>query len=634
MMSDFTIKVERSAKRPGVALLHTDNELILSGMKGLLDGKKKRGNNTIEFPENAALLLFKHPGFKYIEWECSYYEDMVALRSTMRANVEMIKRYKDLYASNSLIFDYDLHPNSFSPMNHQIALYHIINDCYISAILAEPGTGKTAPYLWAIDNLIKTGEVKKALIITLSTLKENVIEEASKITPDLKMVNLYNTSKDKYGQTRIYRILNKTFIDDKKNKDYDVYVANYESVRMFKDDFDDGYFDMVILDEAHRIGNYQSLQTKAIIDKFENVPRKHILTGTLHGNNVMSFFMPFRFLGPFTTKFAKFQRFREEVMWAVDDKKRIWRPKVGAVDIVQNTVKPFSIYFSKRDAIKDLPEKLVKDVFFDIGNDQRKAFNELKKDFVTFLERPECKDCNGKDSCLLINKNDDTNLLEEDLEIDCQFAEYMIDSALVLIRKLQQITKGYVVDTKYQIDDNGKKRDVSETIYFKSNPLLDTISDLVSTIPDDKKIIIWCVELRAARLIIDRLSKEHSNSIITGFGSDDVFKKVDEFKNSSKRIFIANPGKAGVGLNIQFATYHITAFIDYSYIKYDQMISRTHRKGLDEPLTIYRPIAKNTADANVIKTLDYKEKLSESLSEASKPVMTKINDIKMILSGL
>ena len=127
-------------------------------------------------------------------------------------------------------------------------MFNVLARLEAGALLADPGTCKTGAYLWGIDYRIQNKDIKKCLIITLSHLKDNVMSEMKKQTPSLRGVVLD-------GKKQSDCVINHKYKHSKKNADYDVYIANYESMFSLVDIIPDDYFQMVILDEAHRIGS-------------------------------------------------------------------------------------------------------------------------------------------------------------------------------------------------------------------------------------------------------------------------------------------------------------------------------------------------------------------------------------------
>ena len=574
-------------------LIGCDDIALLEAMQGTMDGNKVRMLNQIIVPIRSGPKIFRFD--KYADLDNNVKNRILKISSEIKNRKNNIKLIKRDYNKNNINFDYDV-KGKYAPLEHQKTIYHAIIKNKIASIIAEAGTCKTAPYLWAIDKRIKDGKIKRSLIITLSHLKDNILEEMDIQTPNLKGINLSG------GVSRCDKILNKKFKSKKKNIDYDVYISNYESMFRLKDLFKDNFFQMVILDEAHRIGSPRSRQTKSILDKFENIKYKAIVTGSLVSNNSLSFFMPFRFLGPDTVPEANYYSFRQRFQTPVDPDNRIWVDLSGTKEIVKNIINNISIYFSKEGCI-DLPEKIYKKNYYILNSEQKKYYDQIKNDLIVEIENM-CANCDLNKTC---DKKSCNN-------------EIAIKTALVSVVKLSQICCGFFINTKYEVDINGKEKNISNTITFNDNPKLDLLMNVINDIKHDDKIIIWSNFTNSIKIIKNRIEKAYGkNSCLTVYGDADAYKQVNNFKNdNNKRFFIANPTKASTGLNIQFSNYQIFFSNNYSYIQRDQAESRQHRQGQKNNVTIIDLMSKGRIDEIIFKTLMSKKDLSLNLTSLAK----------------
>jgi SNF2 family DNA or RNA helicase len=510
----------------------------------------------------------------------------------VRKREEVIDKIKKSYPNTK--FNYEYKGKYPEVMPHQKVMYNMICCADVCSIISDPGTCKTGPYLWAIDKRIQRGEVKKALVITLSQLKENVLEEMSVQVPHLKAVVLQNVEQAS-------KVLNKSYKKKHLNLDYDVYIANYESMFRVVDMIHDGYFDMVVLDEAHKVGSHSSRQTQSILDAFEAVKYKAILTGTLHANDEMSFFMPFRFLGPDTVCPASFNGFRQKWMYPVDPKRYVWKPSGGMRYEVARTVGKLSVMFKKEDCI-NLPGLITETIHGRMEGDQKEFYDEFKKNLVAKID-DMCNKCSKQICC--------DGLCDDEIEAK---------NILVLSSKLLQVTSGFFTNTRYEVDEKGVEKNVSPIIFFKSNPKLELLKSTIENIPKDRKIIIWSVHVPAIHIIEKELISIYGkDAVMTCYGDQNAFEQVRVFReNANKRFMIANQKKMGVGLNIQFSSYSIFYAINYSYVTYEQALGRQDRMGQKDVVTAFNLCLKGSVDEAVYKAMDTKEDLGVSLSRFAK----------------
>jgi len=575
-------------------LIGCSDKDLLSLMKGRMDGFKVRLNNQIIIPIKSGPKIYHYRNYG-IQWGTGTKDivDSVIRSTTKRAQI--VEKIKSQYGKE-IKFDYHYKGIYDDAMEHQKIMFNIMAYCDVSAIMADPGTCKTGPYLWAIDKRMQRGQVKKTLVITLSNLKENIPPEIEKQAPHLTSVILK-------GRERSDKILNKKFKIKKKNMDYDIYIASYESMYTLVELFDDDYFDMVVLDEAHRIGSPRSRQTKEIVAKFEGTKYKAIITGSLHANNEMSFFMPTRFLGPDLLPFAKFVAFQDQYMYSVDPDQRIWRPKAGTKTFVKQLTGKLGVAFTKDECL-DLPPLIKKVAVSAMTGDQLKFHTSMRENLLVEVED------------MILKSNDPNHAIGGEDKVLTVSAEG------VMRRKLQQIESGFYIDTRSKITETGREISDNKIITFQSNPKLDLLMQELSTIPSGKQIIIWAsytylVE-EAARRIDKACGKK---SYLTCYGNQVAFDQVELFRKSGRPYMIANQAKMGTGLNIQFSSYQMFLSSSESYLQRDQAISRQHRKGQEESVTV-TDLVGGMMDRAVLKKLDAKEDLQFTLSELARVFKT------------
>jgi SNF2 family DNA or RNA helicase len=558
----------------------------LAIIQAVTDGRKVRGNNQIIIHKKAAVNLIR------IFNDIQYQDTQLIVKHACELYTVRIDNMKMIKKSDGTKFNYDYKGIYPEVMKHQKIMYNAIMYTDCCALLADPGTCKTGPYIWAIDRRIKDGKIKRCLIITLSSLKENVLREISIQAPHLKAVTLYD-------KATADKIINKKYKIKKYNQDYDVYIANYESMFSLVEIFDNDFFDMVICDEAHRIGSPQARQTKSIIDKFENVKYKYIISGTLNANNLMSFFMPFRFLGADTIPVSNYNSYRAQHMFTVDPDGYVWKPiSKNDIQYTSKIIGLISLSFKKEECI-DLPPLIREYMYCTMCGEQRKVYEDLKNEFLAIID-DMCKKCDRFNNC----------------NMQCQ-GELTAKNALVLTRKLQQVASGYYINTRFLINEDGSEIDMRNIIYFEYNAKLQLLLEVMGTIPDERKTIIWSYSIPALEIIKKNVEREFGDeSCLTCYGNQDAFKQINAFRENEKiNWLIGNPAKMGSGHNIQFSNFQIFFDNSFSYIMKDQAESRQHRQGQKEKVTVIELITRDTIDERVVRVIDDKKDLSLTLSQ-------------------
>lgn len=514
-------------------------------------------------------------------------------------DVDLVKKSMETGCDDGIHFDYE-YKGKYTPLSHQKIMYNMMAYCDAAALLSDPGTCKTGPYLWAADKRIQKGQVKKVLIITMASLVENIRPEVEVQVPHLSCCELRG------GLERCDKIINKKFKIAKKNQDYDIYVASYDSMRSLVDVIPDNYFQMVILDEAHKIGSPNSQQTNKIIEKFMNVKYKYIATGTLNSNNLMSFFMPYKFLGDYLIPISNYEAFRGYYMRAVDQDRHIWVERKGAREVVSKIISRVAVTFKKEDCI-ELPELINETVNVELKGDQKRVYDSIESDMFAYID-DMCEMCESKETC---DRNKCNN-------------EVAIEHVLTTFIKLRQITSGFYKNIVKTENPDGTEDIQENVIVFDKNVKENALMDYLDLFDENKKIIIWCSFIRSVESVSGRLrSKYGENSVITCSESDNAFRKSEQFRDTKARFFVGTKG--GVGLNMQYSNYMVFYEKDYSLVKREQYIGRQHRKGQECIVTAIDLNCLNTIDQVITRALHRKEQLASELA-----VMSRVAKLKKI----
>jgi SNF2 family DNA or RNA helicase len=562
---------------------------LLEVIKNQTDGWKVRGLNQIYLPVKSGpkILNFMNYG---IEYGSEAEETIQSVVFNTQKRIENIKKIKSQYGKE-IKFDYDV-KGIYKPLEHQKIMFNMIVYNSAAAILADPGTCKTASYLWAIDKRIQKGQIKKCLVITLNNLKKNIFAEAKIQVPHLKYAIL-----DNKAQTD--KILNKGFKNDKKNLDYHIYISNYESIYGLCDLFDDQYFDMVILDEAHRIGSYRSRQTKSIITKFENTKYKYIVTGTLNANNTLSFFMPFRFLGSDTIPYASFYEFRRKFFYPVDPNQFIWHETSGTRETVKEIINNISVFFDKDECL-DLPEVVFEKYGCEITGEQKQVYEDMRKNLIAVIDNM-CSKCDKKGKC--------DQLCDQTISTK---------NALTSLTKLQQIACGFYMNTTIKVNDDGSEETNRNIIDLDNNAKLKLLIETIGNIPENKKVIIWSTFIHSIDIISQAIENAGYGASLKVYKDEDAYEQIRKFETSNIRWLIANQTKAAAGQNIQFSNYQIFHCCNFSYIQRKQALGRQIREGQKNKVTVIDLHCINTIDDYVYEILKSKEEMSDDLVSVAK----------------
>jgi SNF2 family DNA or RNA helicase len=256
-------------------------------------------------------------------------------------------------------------PGQYIPYDHQKETAAFLTLQQRGLVLNEIGTGKTASALWAADYLIKTGHVKKVLILSpLSTLERVWGDGIFTGLVHRKFVVLHGSAE------RRLKLL---------KTEADFYIVNHDGFPIVAPHCH-GMFDLVIVDEAAVLRN-PSTQRFKIFRRWADINaqvRMWLMTGTPTPNDPTDAWALAKLVNsPNCT--STYTAFREQVMMKIGQWKSVPRPE--SVEIVKHILQPAVRY--TREECFDLPETIVQTRKVELTSEQKKHYTQMLKNFVT-----------------------------------------------------------------------------------------------------------------------------------------------------------------------------------------------------------------------------------------------------------
>ncbi len=405
------------------------------------------------------------------------------------------------------------------------------------AIFADTGLGKTVMGLEIANNFNKT-----LIICPLSIIKTAWIDDCNKFYPDKKIVSLWNKSK----KERI-KVL---------NEEADIYVINFEGVKLIYNELILKGFDCCIVDESSKMRNLKSQITTTLLKLKENIKHRYILSGCPTPNHNSEIFPQMKFINEdifginyygFLAKYFSQDMQNPHRWYQTDENKEKYFERLRE----QST-------FIKKDDCVDLPEKTFMTRRFDLNKDQQIAYDNMVNDI--------------KDNINVWSKFEFTAKL----------------------MKLRQITSGFVI---------GRDNSITEIKNNKEIELENILNEL-----GDKQVIIWCQFNHE----INMLSKKFNGTGLTS-KSNNRDKIIDDFKNGKiKRLFV-HPKLLGMGVTFTNCNYNIYYSLSFSYEEFKQSQDRIHRIGQANKCTYIIMQANNTIDNNIYSCLCKKKSAVDEL---------------------
>lgn len=353
-----------------------------------IHAKIKFGEFEIPFKELRKLILKKKVEFKLPNGEIAIipevwltkYADLFALSETEGKNEKTVLRkhhlnlVKELEEGNlakvhlsdklrSLsnfngIRNYDLPDGFIGELRpYQKAGYNwlrFLNEYKLGGCLADDmGLGKTVQALTLLKSEKEEGRGTSLLIMPTS-LVYNWEMEASKFTPNLKVLTYTGTLRNK---------------DIKRFENYDLVLTSYGITRLDVELLKNYYFNYIILDESQVIKNPTSNIAKAV----KELKSRHrlVLTGTPIENTTLDLWSQMNFINPGLLGPQAY--FRNEFQHPIEKKGDEGRSKK-----LHAIIKPFILRRHKSQVATELPEKVENIQYSSMTPDQEAKYEEVK----------------------------------------------------------------------------------------------------------------------------------------------------------------------------------------------------------------------------------------------------------------
>lgn len=260
-------------------------------------------------------------------------------------------------------------PGRFQPYAHQIEMCEFLTMHRRCFNLSEMGTMKTNASLWAADWLMKTGRVRKALIMSpLSTLESVWANDIFDTLPHRSCAVLHGALAKRLKYLGI---------------DADFYILNHDAIKI--DDLRDAIskrpdIDLLIIDEASKFRNASSGNYKALVKLLKARPdmRLWLMTGTPCPNAPTDAWALARLVSPERVpQYAG--AFQRETMMKVSNFR--WVARHDAYEKAYRAMQP-AIRFKKKDCIS-LPPVTTRNLGCGLTKAQVEVVKQLKEHMTT-----------------------------------------------------------------------------------------------------------------------------------------------------------------------------------------------------------------------------------------------------------
>lgn len=232
-----------------------------------------------------------------------------------------------------------------------------------------------------------------------------------------------------------------------------------------------------------------------------------------------------------------------------------------ALDELHAMIQPLSTRLTKEQAGLNLPPKLYKRLVFELAPEQRRIYDQLRKEYMVELE-----------------------------------GGVLITAPLAMVRilRLQQVACGYLPNPD---DPEG------EPLYSPKgpNPRLEAFRDWKEDIQE--QAIIWCRFTRDVDLITRELGPASCVRYDGKVNEKERIKALDLFTKKQRQFCVAKAASMGMGLTLVNSAISFYYSNTFSLLERLQSEDRQHRPGQHNPVTYFDLVAEGTVDIKILKSL-------------------------------
>ncbi|UCG53578.1 MAG: DEAD/DEAH box helicase [Candidatus Latescibacterota bacterium] len=350
-----------------------------------------------------------------------------------------------------------------------------------------------------------------------------------------------------------------------------VVVTNYEatravsSYREMHDAIKRTAWDLLVLDEIHRIKAPGGMDSRFFDSLADMIPCRLGLTGTSLGEGPMDAYGQFRFLDRsiFGTSFVRF-RGRYAIMGGFEGKKVVDYQNEGEFAERFGSI----TYEVRAEDVLDLPDEHHVEREVELSEATQKHYSEMDEEFTTWV---------GEDG-----------------------GDVSVQNAMSRIGKLQEITGGFVRDPD------------TKRVHRLGSEKAEELGDVLDDLRPDEPLLVCCrfrPDLDIVREIVEKKGRTYSELS----GKADQSEGWMDGKTDVLGVQI-DAGKEGIDLTR--ARYCVIYSMSYSRTAYAQFLRRIRRpRQKSKTVTFIHLVASGTVDKRVYRALLRKTSVVESILE-------------------
>ncbi|MDD2979765.1 MAG: DEAD/DEAH box helicase [Hespellia sp.] len=399
---------------------------------------------------------------------------------------------------------------------------------------------------------------RQALIVCPASLVYNWMDEFARFAPSIRAAMVIGTAAER-----------KLILDDAKQErgKIQVLITSYDLLKRDLEEYDDMKFLCQVVDEAQYIKNHGTQAAKSV--KMIEAGFKIALTGTPIENRLSELWSIFDYVMP--GFLSTYQKFKEEYEIPI-----VQNQNNDSLRRLQKMIRPFILRRLKGEVLKDLPDKLEKNMFAKLSGEQQEIYQAHVQRLRLSLENQSDEEFKG-------NK----------LQI------------LAELTKLRQICCNPAL-----IFDNYKKESAKEEVCLEL---------IKAAIDGGHKILLFSQFTTMLGRLTERLKKEGISYFVLTGATPKIqrARMVSEFQEDDTSVFCISLKAGGTGLNLTAADIVIHYDPWWNVAVQNQATDRVHRIGQKNQVTVYKVIAKDTIEEQIVKLQEKKQELADQILSGS-----------------
>lgn len=461
----------------------------------------------------------------------------------------------------------------------------------------EMGTGKTVIACYGLKHI----HANRVIVVCPNSVKwswvDHLKEWANK--DNIAVVDSSLTEKQARAMTDTI-IRGKVDTRDEKlaklcKKDKVTLVTNFAQLRIHKRILSSYDWDVVVIDEAHRIKNRKAGQTKAAVSVCNRSSYTWMLTGTPVRNKLMDVWQLLNICDPH--RFKGYWNFINYHFDTIQTRFGVEILGLKNPDEFNAMLSQYMFTKTKEEALPDLPEKIYKDIRIPMHNRQEQVYRQMEQEF-----------------CIEVTKQ-----IEKGGELEDVLLAGTVAVQLIRLRQLC-LSPAILGSVPYSAK-------------------LDALEDLIMDMREQQeKFIIYTCFRSFIPYVLEILNKNKLpyGTIMGGQSSRDRMQVQRGLAEGKIQSIVGTIQSMGEGMNLQAATTAIFCDTDWVPAVNAQAEARIHRLGIKSSPTIIRLYHPETIDTDIMNACKKKQDLIDSTVgqvEVTRELLGRLNALQGLKEG-